>query len=417
MIKLLDKYNRVSLLITVTVIIVTGIVYYFTISYILTGQVDKDLLVEENEIFDYVKLNARLPQVFKSEDLKIRFFPIDQDTVKRTFSNTRYYNEREHDQESGRSLISSVLVGKQRYRIVITESKVETEDLIRVIFVITLLIIFSLLLILLLINRVLMRNLWKPFYQTLCQIKRFNLADHSKITKLETEIEEFYDMNVEVTAMSERVQQDYQLLKNFVENAAHELMTPLAVINTKLDTLVQDGNISNAQGEIISQLYSNVGRLKQLNKSMLLLARIENKMIPDYEEIDLQAEIMEKAADYRELAAPRNITIETKTRQLNVSASRQLFSILLSNLILNAIRHNFDGGSVNIVLTERQLKVCNTGNTPPLDANQIFQRFYKSPESEGTGLGLTLVKEICDGHGFSVAYSYDNHWHCFTVSF
>ncbi|QQL48895.1 sensor histidine kinase [Mucilaginibacter ginkgonis] len=417
MIKLLDKYNRVSLLVTVTVTIITGIIYYFTISYILTGQVDKDLVVEENEIFDYVKLNYKLPQVFKSEDLNIQFFPIGQDTVQRVFKNVQYNNKREHDIESGRSLISSVLVRTQRYRIVITESKVETEDLIRVIFAITIIIAFALLTALLLINRKLMRNLWRPFYQMLQEIKGFNLADRSKITKPDTEIEEFYDLNTEVTAMSERVQQDYQLLKNFVENASHELMTPLAVINTKLDTLVQDHAISDYQGQILSDVYATVGKLKQLNKSMLILARIENKLIPEYEIVDLQAELLQKVEDFKELAAPKNIFITAQTSIVTISASRDLLSILLSNLILNAIRHNREGGMVAVTLTSNSLKVCNTGSLEPLDSDQIFQRFYKSPESEGTGLGLTLIKEICDGHGFDLAYSFEENLHCFSIVF
>src|SRR4051812_35746693 len=128
--KLLDKYNRISLITTVLVIIVTGIVYYFTISLILTDQVDKDLVVEEHEIFNYVKLNQSLPQVFKSDDLKISFQPIGQGTVQRQFINTSNIGDKIHEHETARGLISYVRVKNQNYRIVITQSTVETDDLI-----------------------------------------------------------------------------------------------------------------------------------------------------------------------------------------------------------------------------------------------------------------------------------------------
>jgi len=415
--KLLDRYNRFSLLTTILVIVVTGFVYYFTISYILTGQVDKDLLVEEHEIFDYVKLNNRLPQVFKSEDLTIRFEPIKRDTVIRQFAQTRFYDEKEHDQESGRTLFSSVKVGPQLYRIQITESTVETEDLIRVIFIITLSIIFVLLIILLLINRVLMRKLWEPFYLTLKQIKLFNLADRNGICPVDTHIDEFYDLNQEVTAMSQRVLQDYQSLKSFTENASHELMTPLAVIISKLETLMQDVDITERQGVLISEAYTTVDRLKKLNRSMLLLARIENKLMPDQDDIDLSLFVENKMLEFQELLADKGIIVIQDLRYRQLRINRDLLNILFNNLLGNAISHNRAGGQLIIHLNELSLSFCNTGTAVALNEQTIFQRFYKSPESEGTGLGLTLVKQICDNYGFILSYTFEDKLHCFKVRF
>jgi signal transduction histidine kinase len=415
--KLLDRYNRVSLLLTILVIVVTGFIYYFTISYILTGQVDKDLLVEENEIFDYVKLNHRLPQVFKSEDLRIRFEPIDRDTVARRFAETTFYDEKEHNQESGRTLYSSVKVGTHRYRIQITESTVETEDLIRMIFLITLGIIFILLAILLLINRVLMRKLWEPFYETLKQIKLFNLADRNGIEPVDTLIDEFHDLNREVTAMSQRVLQDYQSLKNFTENASHELMTPLAVIISKLETLMQDSEITQRQGTLISDVYETADRLKKLNRSMLLLSRIENKLMPDQEDIDLDDFIQNKLTEFQEWLKGKEIIATYNLRYCTIRINRDLLNILLNNLIGNAILHNKPGGELIIRLNELGFSICNTGAARALNEQTIFQRFHKSPESEGTGLGLTLVKQICENYNFGLSYSFEKQLHCFRVRF
>ncbi|MFD2148637.1 hypothetical protein [Mucilaginibacter antarcticus] len=164
--KLLDKYNRISLVATAVLMAITGFVYYFTISYILTGQVDNGLLVEESEIFDYVKVNHRLPQVFKSEGLIIRFQPATTNSVKREFIDIQYRDDKEKEVESSRGLVTSVKVNGTLYQVNIVASKVEAEDLIRLIFVITLSIIIALTVILALINRVVIRKLWKPF--TIC---------------------------------------------------------------------------------------------------------------------------------------------------------------------------------------------------------------------------------------------------------
>lgn len=415
--KLLTKYNRVSLLTTIFVIAVAGFVYYFTISYILTGQVDKDLLVEEHEIFDYVKLNHKLPQVFKSDDLKIHFEAINADTVNRRFLDSRYFDEREHEEESGRTLISSVNVETQPYRIVITESRVETDYLIRFIFFITLGIIFLLLSVLLVLNRVLMRKLWHPFYLMLQEIKQFNLTASKGITNPDTEIEEFADLNREVTAMSQRVLQDYQSLKSFVENAAHELMTPLAVVNSKLDTLVQGSALTDRQGKLISEVYDTLGKMKRLNRSMLLLSRIENKLLPEQDDLELATFIEQKIAEFQELLAAREIAVLLKLQPYTIRINRDLLAILLNNLIGNAILHNYSQGSLTIDLDGRELTISNTGTSPALDEQTIFQRFHKSTASEGTGLGLTLAKEICESYGYKICYAYENGLHIFSIIF
>lgn len=415
--KLLDKYNRISLFTTVLVIIITGIIYYFTVSFILTSQVDRDLYVEENEIFDYVKLNHHLPQVFKSEDLKIRFEPAVAESVVRQLTNIRYWNEKEREQESGRELISSVKVNGVNYRITIIESTVETEYLIRVIFFITLGIILVLILVLVLINRLVIRNLWRPFYDLLNQIKLFNLTDSDSITALGTGIDEFKDLNQEVTAMSLRVRQDYQELKGFVENASHELMTPIAVMNSKLDTLVQDSTLTDRQGVLIGEVYQMIARMKNLNKSMLMLSRIENRLITQQEDIDLSKRVRQVLNDFQELLTVKELKLTTELHYARLLINKDLLDILLNNLFSNSLRHNYKGGEIEVTLQQGELSIINTGHAAALDAGLIFQRFQKSAESEGTGLGLTLAREICESYGLKLLYNYVAGKHTFTVYF
>ena len=160
--------------------LVTGIVYYYTVSKILTSQVDKDLLVEEKEIFEHVRLNHNLPQVYGTEDQKISFAPAFGQTIPRRLLDTTYRSSEDGGNEAGRGLVSSVIVNGKNYRINVIESKVETDDLIRIIFGITAAVILLLVVSLSLINRLIIRRLWKPFYKILSQLRDFSIADKTE---------------------------------------------------------------------------------------------------------------------------------------------------------------------------------------------------------------------------------------------
>jgi len=415
--KLLDRYNRVTLVTTIIVMILTGIVYYETISLILTGQVDKDLVVEENEVFDYVKLNNHLPQVFDSSDQQISFYKASPGSITRGFIDTPYYNSKEKGYELGRGLISSVTVGNTYYKILVVESKVETDDLIRIIFLITIALILILLVILVIINRLLLRRLWQPFYAILTELKIFNVTTNTDLKKVDTGIEEFVELNNAVTSMAQRVKLDYKDLKTFTENASHELLTPIAVINSKLDTLIQTDNFSEPQSKLLNDLYVSVNRLTRLNQSLLLLVKIENKLQGDKIYIDLRSLVEETLAQFDEIFQSKALSVEVQLSERMILANQHLIEILLNNLLSNAIRHNYTNGEVKIFLSPTNLTIKNTGANASLLTDDIFKRFNKSSGSEGSGLGLTISRQICENFGFSLSYSYAEPYNIFTVSF
>lgn len=414
--KLLDNYNRIGIWFTALAVIITSTIYYFAISYVLTGQVDQDLVVEENEIFSSVRLHNALPQIYESEDLKI-IFERATDSVKRGFSNKDFYNKKEKETESGRALTSSVAVNGQLYKITIIESKVETEDLIRLIFYITLGLVSLLVLALYLMNRYVIRNLWQPFYQMLRQITAFNLTEHKTIDSLETNIDEFKAMNDEITAMSHRVLKDYTDLRSFVENASHELMTPIAIITAKMDNLVQEGLVSSTQGGFVEEIYQTLHRLKRLNKTMLTLARIENKLFQESEVLRMDDTVRETLKAFQEIFTERTFKVTANLHESTIKINRDLLNILLNNMLGNAVSHNKPGGSIQITVKPGLLTIANTGQGEALNEETIFQRFNKSASSEGTGLGLTLVKEICVNYNLTLQYRFDAPMHIFSVAF
>jgi two-component system, OmpR family, sensor histidine kinase QseC len=426
--KLLARYNRVNLFTTIIVMLITGIIYYQAISLILTNQVDKDLLVEENEVFDYVNLNHQLPQVFESNDQQITFTEADPGTIKRRFINTlyrhsepdrpkRHHHRHEDEYEAGRGLITSVTVGNKYYKVLIVESKVETEDLIKIIFGITASVILLLFITLYTANRLLLNRLWQPFYNLLKELRLFNVADNSDIVRVNTRIDEFDELNQAIISMSTRVKSDYKELKTFTENASHELLTPIAVINSKLDNLIQTDSFSQKQSKLLNDLYGAVAKLTRLNQSLLLLVKIENRLVESADQVDLRESLEEMLVQFEEIFQDKELKIESELTDKQLVTSRYLMDILLNNLLSNAIRHNYKGGIIVIKLSQQQLVIQNTGVNTPLQNDHIFTRFHKSSGSEGSGLGLTISQQICENLNFTLEYRFEGIYHTFIVKF
>lgn len=407
----------------------TGFAYYEAISWVLTRQKDKDLADEEMEIFEYVAQNHQLPQTFETKHQQISFLEVKPGSVRREIIDTVYFKKwsksnpkryKYHtigNYEAGRGLLSSVTVGNKYYRILVIESKVETEDLIQIVFYITIGVIILLLILLFATNRFILNRLWKPFYSLMRELKMFNIADPSSIPKLDTSIDEFKNLNAVVADMTAKAKNDYISLKNFTENASHELLTPIAVINSKLDTLLQTDNFSEEQSKLLNDLYSGVSRLNRLNQSLLLLVKVENRLLQDQQIINLHDLVVETITQFEEIFNNKELKITYQLDNKEINANRYLIEILLSNLITNAIRHNYVGGEINIKLNNESLVIRNTGGQTSLPAEKIFTRFHKSSGSEGSGLGLTISQQICENFNLILNYSYAAPYHSFIITF
>ena len=415
--KLSTRYNRVNILTSSIILVITGIIYYFFIHLILTNKLDKDLVVEENEIRQYTRTYQKLPlpASYLDQQVSYRELPADANNI-RQFSNTTYLNPIENEQEPGRSLVTTLRLKGQNIQVTITKSRVESEDLVRVILLITLGVTLILLVSLIIINRFVMSRLWMPFYNTLKRMKAFEVTKMESLNSDTTKIDEFIELNQSVNAMADRVKKDYRELKSFTDNASHEMMTPLAVINSKLDSLLQTEPFTAQQGTLLEDIYQATGRLSRLHQSLLLLAKIENNLITDAQEIDLKVLMESKVRQFHELFERDSLIVQTKLSNKIVNMSRYLADILLNNLFSNAVRHNQRGGKILIELTETTLIISNTGKDFS-GKDRLFDRFSKSNESEGMGLGLAITKQVCNLYGYQINYQQINELHIFSVFF
>ena len=415
--KLSAHYTRTSIYITLIVLLAGAVIYYFAINFIAQQQLDQGLQQQLTEAEEYVRGSNQDPQQYDLDKDHAVFIKTNEQELQKRFFDTTYFNPKEQRKEVGRAVEDLVKLKDTNYKVVITISRAGQKYLIEVITIITLALLSGLLSVLFITNKYFLNGLWKPFQLTLKEIKQFNIADVNQFKGKPSKVHEFAELNEAIREMSLRVTHDYLNLKQFTENASHEMMTPLAVVTTKLDTLIQDETLSAEQLAQITDIYSSINKSSRLNQSLLLLAKLENKLITDEVPINLEGMLSEKMLQFQELMQTKDLSFKHNLQLKQVQASKYLIDILLNNLFSNAIRHNNPGGFIIIELNGDELFIKNTGAIHSLDEQVIFERFQKGKESQGTGLGLTLVKNICQHYGYTIRYQYESGWHTFVLSF
>jgi len=411
--KLFTKYNRINLLTTIVIFLLSAAAFYFAIRYILINQVDNDLRIEEREIETYLSEHGALPEPIPVKEQKISYAVSDQEFKKKRFTTEHLAGER----DSFRILQFGITTKENNYIATVAKSLKSTDDLTRSILLISLATILLILVTSLIINRVLLKKLWQPFYSSLGILKNFRVDKNQTLNFPSTEIDEFAFMNQTIQRTTNQAQQEYSLLKEFTENASHEMQTPLAIIRSKLDLLIQDENLSEQQSKTTQSAYGAIEKLSRLNQSLLLLAKIENNQYAETSIINLKDKITEKLAAFHELWQNQDISVTTSLEDSKVNLNTELADILLNNLFSNATRHNFSNGFIKVGLKEKELTISNSSNEKELDSKQMFLRFFsQDKKSRYNGLGLSIIKQICDVSGLSIRYLFSGNEHQFILS-
>jgi signal transduction histidine kinase len=268
------------------------------------------------------------------------------------------------------------------------------------------------------INQVILRRVWKSFYQMLDRLKNFRLGTGVSFQAPQSPVEEFKTLGKELETMLKRNEEIYSSQKQFIENASHELQTPLAISLNRLELFAENNNLPEAQMEQLGKISDTLNRLVRLNKSLLMLSKIENRQYAEEENINFNELVLQLTEDFNDLAEYKDVTISIdETASLNFIMNRGLAITLVSNLIKNAIIHNQKGGFVNINIQSKSITIMNTGSEKALDTDNIFRRFYRDNYNENsTGLGLSIVNSIISNYKLTISYSYDG-MHIFNITF
>ena len=206
--------------------------------------------------------------------------------------------------------------------------------------------------------------------------------------------------------MTTKMRKDYINLKEYNENFSHELQTPLAVIRSKLDILMQNKNLNKESINSIKSINEATSRLLKLNQGLLFISKIENQQFPETKEISLRKYVEQCLDNYAEITQLKGIRVELSLTDPGwVKMNEILTDVLISNLLSNAVRYNIDKGFIKCTLDSRSLTISNSGLPPDTDPEMFFVRFRKgSGQTNSVGLGLSIVKKIADHYGMKVSY-------------
>ncbi|WP_420318437.1 sensor histidine kinase [Ekhidna sp.] len=260
----------------------------------------------------------------------------------------------------------------------------------------------------------------RPFNQTLDVIKNFSLTKPDQKLKFpKSSVTEFKRLNHFLEEMTSKVKSDYQSLKEFSENASHEFQTPIAIVQSKLEVLLDGENLREEQIEQISFAQNTIKRLSNLSNALALLTKIDNQEFANVSEINLSETLKRMLEEFKELIELKSIELVVDVNEgITLRADLVLIELLMTNLINNSIRHNWEGGNIKVSLNEESLKITNTGPKLEISGDQLFERFKKSNQSaKSMGLGLAIVKKICDLYSYEINYKNDDDMHTIHVRF
>lgn len=418
--KLLSKTSWYYFLFSIPVLLFAGVVSYYIITSEVRNSNDELLLNRLIQIEKYLRQNdsASVQIIVRSGEASIT--PIaNSATATKILSDTTAYDTQENEPATFRMLNAVVKTKTKTYSVQLFRSSLEYEELFTGIFSGLLIIILLSALAFFIINYFISVNLWKPFFQTLQTLKNFRVTDNVKPQFPYTSITEFKQLSESMQTMTDKLLTDFSSQKQFTENASHELQTPLAIMQTKIDLLLQSQKLGEEEMQYIKSLDDSIKKLSRLNKSLLLLSKIENKQFAPDENVSLNKIIRQSVSLYEDYFEMKKISIQQFiSADVTVNINTDLCEILINNLLQNAIRHSSTHDVVTIELNKHELTISNTAIGNPLNPHDIFKRFNKdSRNTESLGLGLSIAKEIAEVNNMQLTYHCNFNLHVFTFHF
>jgi signal transduction histidine kinase len=392
-----------------------AVLLYFTIRRIVYKQIDNSLITEMEIIQDQIVQTDTIPDFAVSfghqievrllndplSDFKVINDTIVSDTISGENLPFRYlYYEGNTNRNKG-------------YTIRILQTLSEKKELLEDISLYLFFLFLSLFLISILLNYLISRKLWNPFNVTVAKAEKFDIQSDKPIELPETNIKEFQQLNTVFNQMTRKMRNDYLSLKEYNENAAHEIQTPLAIIQSKLEILMQRKELKKESINLIKSINEATRRLFKLNQGLLLISKIENLYFQEEKEVSLKQIIENSIIQYKEIMQLKKITVETEANDPAIVRMNQtLAEVLVSNLISNAVRYNIDGGFIKCCINNGDLTISNSGAPLKTDPELLFRRFHKTSENpQSVGLGLSIVKKIADTYKMKITYTCSGNIH------
>ncbi len=417
--KLITKTIFYYLLISMPLLLIAAFFSYHLIRIEVRDGTDETLLKEKSNAENLIKLNPKNDPVYLSADSISKITVVNQHKTGSLFSDSLIYDKVEKQDLNYRILRSYYRSNNQTYLITIAKPTFEEDELTEGLLSAFALIIVFLVLGFFVVNWVLSKTIWKPFYKTLEELNSYDIRKHENHSFKSATTVEFNQLSAALNKMTEKIHSDYLQQKEFTENASHEMQTPLAVVKATVSLMMQSPNLKEEEMDQLQTIENSLRKLSLLNKTLILLTKIENNQFQNNEIINLKETVTKIINNYSDLVGAKKIQLEINFESdPKIEMNPMLADILITNLFQNAIRHNKMGGIVSISIKDKTMSISNSGEPLTIDEKDLYIRFKKNDASKDSlGLGLSIVKSITDNYGYTISNNHHDSLHTFKIDF
>ena len=409
--KLLTKTSLNFISASVIFFLLGSVAMYFSVRNIIAEDLQSRLLQQQKEFFNNADKN-------KISDLtsKLVFIQITDKKIEYSFSDTVLIVNDSYILY--RKLQFSYLLDKQYYNVSILQNQSQSDSLIKKIVIMNVGFAMLFFLIMFFVNRHSIKSALSVFYSTIRKLEDFELSKLQTLSLETAEVQEIKKLNEVFEKMATQIYNDFEAQKEYTENVSHELQTPLAIISSKADELMQADNLSKEQMEQLALLLETTNRLSKINQALIFLTKIDNRFYNQGISFSLNNLIKEKLQLFDAAIHEKDLILDFDLLEItHVYMNPYLAETLIINLIKNAIIHNISGGVLRVHLSDNILIISNSGSPLSFSKNDIFKRFVRSENSKkNLGIGLSIVQRICELYTFKIAYSYFSE-HQFKIIF
>lgn len=420
--KLLSYIYRKLALLLFLLMAVWGVLFYYAIIDEVVDETD-DTLENYGEILMESALHD--PSILETEGSLMSFYkftPISEEEgrhYRQVFYDATVYIELEDEDEPVRVMCTAFrMPDGQYYELKLMISILERDDMVEAMLW-YLGALFLLFLICTSIGiQLVLKGVFRPLHRLLDWLHCIQPGKEVPPLDNPTKIREFRQLSDAALDMGNRSYKAYEEQKQFIENASHELQTPLAIVRGKVELLAESEGMTEQQMEQLDEIYATLGRAVKLNKSLLLLSRIENGQYTEMEDVSVDEILDELLPDLMDIYEHKQVRLIRKREEqpFIIRCNHSLAQILVSNLVKNSLLHNREEGELQVLTTPTSLVIKNTGDVP-LDGEKLFRRFYHGMDGkkDSTGLGLAIARSIALSSSLKLTYEWQDGMHTFRL--
>lgn len=422
--KLIYRIILRLLLVMVVVLTVWASFFYVAVMDEVNDEMDDTLENYSERIMVRVLTGEELPESWGNQIGNNQFFlhEVSEEYAeshdRMVYRDSMIYMTDQNEFEPARVLTTVFKASDSKYQaLTVLMPSIEKIDLAQAISNWMIFLFVALLVVVTCVNTFVFQRSMRPLYALLTWLDNYRMGSKNPPLEIHTNITEFKKLNEAAIRHTNRNEQLFEQQKQFIGNASHEIQTPLAICRNRLEMLMEDEELSEHQMSELIKTHQTLEFITKLNKSLLLLAKIDNGQFVDVKQIDFVVLLHKFLSDYQEVYAYKHIEVSLNVQgNMQMNMSETLAEILITNLLRNAFVHNLDkDGKINIFVNEKSFVIQNTGVDSPLNP-KVFERFYQGQKKEGsTGLGLAIVDSICRQQHIGLDYSFEKNMHRFSL--